>query len=209
MKFRSNYVQGIVRDKATREPLRAKIELINIETNTMVSLVESDSVTGEYLMVLTQGAEYALYINKKGYLFKSYNFNYSAVKDFKPIVADIELERATVGSMAVLNNLFFDLDKYDLKSKSIPELQKIIRFMQENPQVRVEISGHTDNSGQASYNQQLSEKRAGSVYEYLVSKGISKSRLTMVGNGPDKPIADNNAEEGRQKNRRIEFKIIH
>jgi outer membrane protein OmpA-like peptidoglycan-associated protein len=159
-------------------------------------------------MVLTQGAEYALYINKRGYLFKSYNFNYSEVNNFEPIVVNIDLERATEGSMAVLNNIFFDVDKYDLKSKSIPELEKIVRFMQENPNIRVEISGHTDNSGQPSYNKQLSEKRALAVFHYLTQKGVPSSRLSHIGYGQDKPLADNTTEEGRQLNRRIEFRII-
>jgi outer membrane protein OmpA-like peptidoglycan-associated protein len=110
--------------------------------------------------------------------------------------------------MAVLNNIFFDLDKYDLKPKSIPELQKIIRFMQENPQIRVEVSGHTDNIGQDVYNKQLSEKRALSVYNYLIAKGIEKNRLVPIGYGQAKPLADNASDEGRQQNRRIEFRII-
>jgi outer membrane protein OmpA-like peptidoglycan-associated protein len=208
VRFRSNYVKGIIRDKTTRAPLSAAIELINIEQDERVSLVDSDSVSGEYLMVLTQGAEYALYVNKKGYLFKSYNFNYSEVKDFQPIIIDIDLDRAAAGSIAVLNNIFFDVDKYDLKPKSFPELQKIVRFMQDNPQIRVEVSGHTDNSGQPAYNQQLSEKRALSVYNYLIQKGIPKNSLTHLGVGSDRPVASNETEEGRRQNRRIEFKII-
>lgn len=208
VRFRSNYVKGIIRDKVSQAPLAARIELINIERNTMVSLVESDSVSGEYLMVLTQGAEYALYINKRGYLFKSYNFNYSEVNDFKPIVINIDLEKAAAGSMAILNNIFFDVDKFDLKPKSIPELQKIIRFMRENPQIRVEISGHTDNSGQPAYNNQLSEKRALAVFHYLTQHEIEKNRLTPIGYGAAKPLATNDSEEGRQQNRRIEFRII-
>ncbi|HKZ38823.1 MAG TPA: OmpA family protein [Chryseolinea sp.] len=208
IKFRSNYVKGIIRDKISQLPLTAKIELINIENNKTVSLVESDSISGEYLMVLTQGAEYALYVNKRGYLFKSFNFNYSEINDFKPIEINIDLEKASEGSMAILNNIFFDLDKFDLKPKSIPELQKIIRFMNENLQVHVEVSGHTDNTGQAAYNKQLSEKRAHSVYNYLLQKGIAKDRLTPVGFGSEKPIASNDSEIGRRQNRRIEFRII-
>lgn len=206
--FRSNYVKGIVRDKVSQTPLAARIELINIADNEMVSLVDADSLTGEYLMVLTEGAEYALYVNKRGYLFKSYNFNYSEVEDFEPIVVNIDLEKASAGSMAVLNNLFFDVDKYELKQKSIPELKKIVRFMNENPGIRVEISGHTDNSGQAAYNKQLSEKRALAVFHYLTQNGIQPERLTSVGLGQDKPLASNETEQGRQQNRRIEFRIL-
>lgn len=208
IRYKSNYVKGIVRDKKTREPLAASVELINLETNETESLVSSDSVSGAYLIVLTQGAEYALYINKKGYLFKSLNFNYSALKDYEPIILDIDLERASDGTTAILQNIFFDVDKYDLKDKSVTELQKILRFLKENPSVKVEISGHTDNSGSPSYNVQLSEKRAQSVNNYLIERGIAPERLRTKGYGSDQPIADNTTEEGRQKNRRIEFKVI-
>jgi OOP family OmpA-OmpF porin len=208
IKFKSNYVKGVVRDKATRKPLLAKIELINLEKKEVESLVESDSVSGKYLMVLTQGAEYALYVNKKEYLFQSLNFNYSEIKNFEPIILDIDLEKAMEGTIAILENIFFDLDKYDLKEKSMTELQKISRFLQDNPQIKVEISGHTDNSGAAAYNKQLSEKRAQSVYTYLVNNGINAKRLAIKGYGSDHPIADNTTEIGRQRNRRIEFKII-
>jgi OmpA-OmpF porin, OOP family len=209
IKFKSNYVKGIVRDKATREPLLAKIELINLDKNEIESLVESDSITGQYLIVLTQGAEYALYVNKKSYLFQSLNFNYSAVSDFAPITLNIDLDKAREGTIAVLENIFFDVDKFDLKNKSITELEKILRFLNENPNVKVEISGHTDNSGAAVYNKQLSEKRARSVYTYLVEHGVNAKRLTTKGYGSEHPIADNTLEAGRQKNRRIEFKIVH
>jgi outer membrane protein OmpA-like peptidoglycan-associated protein len=208
IKFKSNYVKGIVRDKATREPLLAKIELINLDKNEIESLVESDSVSGQYLIVLTQGAEYALYVNKKSYLFQSLNFNYSAVSDFAPITLNIDLEKAREGTIAVLENIFFDVDKFDLKDKSATELKKILRFLNENPNVKVEISGHTDNSGAAVYNKQLSEKRAQSVYSYLVDHGLNAKRLAIKGYGSEHAIADNATEAGRQKNRRIEFKII-
>lgn len=208
VRFRSNYVKGIVRDKETRAPLAATIELINLETNETESLVSSDSVSGGYLIVLTQGAEYALFVNRRQYLFKSLNFNYSAVKDFEPIVLDIDLERATEGRTAILQNIFFDVDKYDVKQKSVAELEKMTRFLKENPSQRVEISGHTDNSGSPAYNLQLSQKRAQAVYDHLIASGVDPARLIPKGYGATQPLADNNTEEGRQKNRRIEFKLI-
>src|SRR5690349_22650971 len=107
IRYKSNYVKGIVRDKQTREPLVASIELINLQTKETESLVYSDSVSGAYLIVLTQGAEYALYVNKKNYLFRSLNFNYSALKDYEPIVMDVDLDRAKEGTTAVLQNIFF------------------------------------------------------------------------------------------------------
>jgi OmpA-OmpF porin, OOP family len=208
IKIKSNYVKGVVRDKQTREPLRARIEMINIQSRETESLVESDSITGQYLIVLSQGAEYALYINKKRYLFKSLHFNYSEVKDFDPIILNIDLEKIREGSIAVLENIFFDLDKYELKPKSLTELQKVERFLVENPEVNVEISGHTDNTGTLTYNMQLSQKRAMAVYDYLIQNGIPAKRLSAKGYGPNKPVADNSSEEGRQQNRRIEFKLL-
>ncbi len=220
IKYRSNYVKGTVKDKKTGKELKAKIELFDINKNKIVSLVHSDSLSGEYLMVLTQGSEYALYVTKKGYLFQSLNFNYSVPIvpiapiaigrigiGFEPLLINIELDPAVKGSVSVLKNIFFDVDKYDLKEKSITELEKIVQFLTENPQIQVEISGHTDNTGNQDYNQQLSDKRAKSVYSYIMSKGISPFRLSWKGYGSLNPVHSNNTEQGRQQNRRIEFTI--
>lgn len=208
IQFRSNYVKGIVRDGSSKQPLQAQIELMNLDNNKVESLVESDSISGEYLIVLTQGAEYALHVSRPGYLFKSLNFNYSEVKNFEPVVVDVLLDKITAGSVAVLNNIFFDVDKYALKTKSASELNNIVRFMRSNPTVKIEIGGHTDNSGSREYNLQLSEKRARSVYQYLIEKGISEKRLALRGYGQDRPVGSNDTEEGRQQNRRIEFKVV-
>lgn len=207
IKFKSNYIKGIVTDSRTKESLKAQIELFDINKNEIVSFVESDSISGQYLMVLTQGSEYALYINKRGYLFKSLNFNYSEVENFEPLIIDVALDRAIKGEGSVLENIFFDVDKYELKEKSFTELGKIVRFLTENPQISIEIGGHTDNTGNAAYNQQLSEKRAKAVYNYILAKGISQKRLTARGFGSIKPVASNETDSGRQLNRRIEFTI--
>lgn len=208
IKFRSNYVKGVISDAQTGEKLKARIELFDINKNEIVSLVDSDSISGQYLIVLTQGSEYGLYVNKVGYLFKSLNFNYAEMKDFEPLVIDIQLHRAKKGQGAVLQNIFFDFDRYELKEKSFTELEKVARFLDENPQIRIEIGGHTDNSGNPAYNQQLSEKRANAVYNYLISKGVSPKRLSAKGFGSSKPVASNETEDGRQQNRRIEFTIL-
>jgi OmpA-OmpF porin, OOP family len=206
---RSNYVKGVVRDKETKQFLSARIELVDLKTNRVISLVESDSLKGDYLMVLTSGAEYALYVTKNGYLFKSLNFNYSEVTNFEPIIVDVELEKVKTGSVVVLNNIFFDTDKYELKEKSTPELQKIIRFLNDHPGLKIQISGHTDNVGAIDYNIQLSLRRATSVYQYLIDNGIDKKRLLYKGFGASRPVADNTTESGRQLNRRIEVAIVN
>ena len=208
VRFKSNYVTGVIRDKTTKESLHANIELINLDKNETESLVESDSLSGRYLMVLTQGAEYALYVSKEGYIFRSLNFNYSEIRDFKPITLDIDLEKATEGTIAVLQNIFFDVDKFELKAKSKTELQKISKFLTDNQSLRIEISGHTDNIGSPSYNRELSEKRAKAVYEHLIRSGIDSKRLITKGYGSERPVSTNETEAGRQANRRIEFKIL-
>jgi OmpA-OmpF porin, OOP family len=208
LKYRSNYVTGVVRDFQTKLPLSAKVELIDLKRDQRESLVESDSLSGKYLMVLTQGSEYGLYVTKPGYLFKSLNFNYSDVTNFEPVTVDVELQRIRTGSSVVLNNLFFDVDKHDLKDRSISELNKVLRFLNDNPDVRIEISGHTDNTGTRQYNLELSQKRANAVFDFLVENGISPKRVISKGYGPDRPVMDNSTEQGKKFNRRIEFAIV-
>ncbi|MCS6975220.1 MAG: OmpA family protein [Cyclobacteriaceae bacterium] len=212
VKLFSSYVYGTVTDRVTGKPLKARIELFDVEKNERIAVVNSDSVTGKYLMVLTRGAEYALYVSREGYIFRSLNFNYtdpeSLQKAQEPVEQNIILDPIQAGSVTVLKNIFFDTDSYELKEKSITELERVIRFLKENPTVRIEISGHTDNTGQPAYNQKLSENRALSVYNYLVSNNIDKSRILSRGYGQTQPIASNETPEGRQQNRRIEFRVL-
>jgi outer membrane protein OmpA-like peptidoglycan-associated protein len=147
-------------------------------------------------------------VDKTGYLFDSRYFNIYNADSLKPIIMDFALSKIKVGSNTVLNNIFFDLDKYDLKEKSIIELSKVIDFLKTNPEVRIRISGHTDNQGSPEYNIQLSLRRAESVYNYLVNNGIALARLEFKGYGQEKPAYPNDSEENRSRNRRIEFEII-
>ncbi len=208
LRYKSNYVKGVVRDSKTQQPLGARVELFNINKNELASVVMADSVTGEYLIVLTQGADYGLYVTHPGHLFKSLNFNYEIKENLTPVALDVALDPVAAGASVVLNNIFFDLNKYELQDKSMTELDKVIRFLNENPKIRIEISGHTDNAGTPAYNLQLSQKRVQSVAAYLVNHGIEASRLVQKGYGESKPIKPNDTEENRQINRRIEFRII-
>ncbi len=113
-----------------------------------------------------------------------------------------------VGEKIVLNNIFFDFNKASLRPESYTELNRLVKQLKDMPTVKIEISGHTDNIGSAAYNKTLSESRAKSVVDYLLENGIDKSRLTYVGYGFDQPIASNKTDEGRQQNRRTEFKVI-
>lgn len=206
VEYNVSYVSGIVTDKETSDKLMAEIELVDINSNKRVSLVSSDSITGKYLMVLTEGSEYALYINRKDYLFKSYSFVFD--DSGESIEQNIELERIKEGVTTDLRNIFFETDKFDIKSSSYAELDKVVRFIKENPSLKIEISGHTDNVGSAEYNLTLSEKRAQSVAQYLFNKGVDENIINTAGFGSSQPKATNDSEKGRQLNRRIELKIV-
>lgn len=203
----SNYVKGTVYDAKTKQKLEAKIDLYNLANDSIESTVKSDAQNGDYLIVLNKGSEYALYVNKAGYLFKSLSFNYSE-KDAKDVIIDVYLEQAVTGSKITLNNIFFETAKWDLQEKSKTELSRILKFMKENPLVKIEIGGHTDDVGSDAANLDLSKKRAQSVVDYLSKIGIPVSRLLSKGYGETQPLNPNTSEENRAMNRRIEFKIL-
>ena len=204
----SNLVVGKVFDAKTKDYLEADVELIDLTTDSLVAKVKSDPISGDYMMVINQGRKYALYVDKQGYLFKSLSFDYAQEAENNTATIDIPLQPIETGSITRLNNIFFAFDKYALEEESKTELTKVIRFLQTNPSVKIEIGGHTDDRGTANYNQELSLKRAESVYNYLVQNEIEANRLSYKGYGQEKPVADNETEEGQAQNRRIEFKIV-
>ncbi len=207
IKRKSDYVKGKVFDQQTQEPLEAKIELKNLTTNQLVS--STVSTDGQYLLVLTQGAHYALHVLKDGYLFESMTFDYQSDTAIKAIEIDMPLRKIQIGSKITLNNIFFKSGSYQLLDNSKTELEKLFKFLSENPTLGVEISGHTDNIGNREANETLSRQRAESVVKYLINSGLEEKRIVAKGYGSSQPVADNNSEEGRSKNRRIEFKILN
>ncbi len=208
VKYRASWIAGMVTDAESDQPLGATIELYDLERDKRVSLVKSDSVTGSYLVVLTEGSEYALYVEKPGYLFKSYTFSFELGEDIKSLSKDIPLDPIKINAHTKLNNIFFKSNEYKLEDKSKTELKKITRFIKANPNLRIEISGHTDNVGSPEYNQSLSEKRAKSVYQFLLEQGVAPTKLNTKGFGAGRPLVQNNTPENRQLNRRIEFKVV-
>lgn len=205
---KSDYLKGTVYDARTKQRIGAKIELFNIGTNYLEAVVESDRKTGEYVSVLTEGAEYALYINKDGYLFKSLSFDFSKKQEHKSLTLDIYLEPIQQGAKEILNNIFFETGKYALELKSQTELDKIHSFLKEHPNLTLEVSGHTDDVGKDADNMELSLKRAKSLHDYLLKVGIPKNRIRFQGYGETRPVVPNDSEPNRQLNRRIELKVL-
>jgi outer membrane protein OmpA-like peptidoglycan-associated protein/tetratricopeptide (TPR) repeat protein len=202
------YVKGKVNDAKTNQPLEAAVEIIDLEKNQPVYQDYSDASGGDFLATITSGKNYGLNISKTGYLFYSENFSLVGHENKNPFNIAVLLQPIEVGSKVILNNIFFATNKFDLQTESISELQKLVEFLNENPTIHIEISGHTDNVGSEQANQTLSENRAKSVYQYLIDNKIDAPRLVFKGYGETDPIAPNTTDEGRQKNRRTEFKII-
>lgn len=203
-----NYLKGKVYDAESKRPIAAQFQLIDLETGEVAVASFADEATGEYLVSLPIDKEYALSATHDGYLFFSENFLLTEGNVSEPFQKDVPLHKIEVNKTMVLKNVFFGTDKFDLKSKSKIELDKLVSFLNKNKALKIELGGHTDNVGSKASNQTLSENRAKSVYNYLVEKGIDIGRLTSKGYGDEKPIADNNTEKGRAENRRTEFKII-
>lgn len=201
-------LKGLVQDEITGDPVKARILLTDNATGQPVAEFGSESATGKYLVTLPSGKNYGIAIKADGYLFHSENFNIPGDANFKTYVKNIQLKRIEVGKSVVLRNIFFDTGKYELRPESKTELERLESILVENPQIRMEISGHTDSVGSDENNQQLSENRAKAVVEYLIKEGIDRSRLTYMGYGESNPVASNDTAEGRQENRRTEFKII-
>jgi outer membrane protein OmpA-like peptidoglycan-associated protein len=205
---KANFVKGIVLDAVSKAQIEAEIELIDLKTNKIIEKVKSDNKTGEYMAVLPNGSQYALYINKNNYIFKSLTFDYSEKNDADGKRIDILLEQFKKDAKEVLNNIFFDTGKADLKPESFTELNKIIKLLKENPTLKIEISGHTDDIGSDADNQFLSSQRANAVVNFLLKNGINTQNVKAVGYGETKPLVVNNSTENRAINRRIEMKIL-
>ena len=200
--------KGKVIDAITKKPINAEIEIILNETGKIYTSFHSNSATGKFLLSLPAGANYGIAVAADGYLFHSENFDLPKGDGFNSITKDIELKNIKVGSNIALRNIFFNTGKWKVKVDSYSELERLVTLLNDVSKLKIEISGHTDNVGTASFNQLLSQKRADAVVNYLLSKGIDKRRLSAKGYGQSKPIDSNDTSEGRAANRRTEFEII-
>lgn len=201
-------LKGVITDYLTKAPLEAEIEIVDNATNTVIATFKSNSKTGKYLVSLPAGKNYGIAVKKETYLFHSENFNIPNTAAFQEVEKNIELKQLQVGNKIVLRNIFFDLDKATLRPESTYELERLIKLMNDVPTLKIELGGHTDSQGSDEYNQKLSEERAAAVVEYLTQHGIDASRLKSAGYGEKEPMATNETKEGRQLNRRTEFKVL-
>jgi outer membrane protein OmpA-like peptidoglycan-associated protein len=202
-------VSGAIRDKRNRDkPLHAEIAISDIQGEKKPIIIWSNKKDGKYIVILRKGKITDFAVTCPGYMFHSKKIDLTNLKEYREINEDIYLEPIMVGSNIVLHNLFFKFRSYKLLKESQHELNRIIKIMRDNPRMKVEISGHTDNVGTRNANLKLSRKRAQSVVKYLIKRGIPEHRLSAKGYGESKPVESNESELGRKKNRRVEIEIL-
>jgi outer membrane protein OmpA-like peptidoglycan-associated protein/tetratricopeptide (TPR) repeat protein len=203
------YIKGVITDAKTGQPLEAFFSLLDITSGREVVNATSEKKTGTFLVCVPAFKEYALNVSCEGYLFYSENISISGThSEMKPKQVDIQLQPVEKGGKMVLRNIFFETGKYDIEAESEVELQRIVRFLEYYPSVKIEISGHTDTVGSAEYNLSLSQKRAKAVVDYLIANGIDPQRLSYQGYGFSRPVAGNATPENRAINRRTEIEIM-
>jgi len=203
-------IKGVIKDAETGATIATSIQLTDAN-GELVSVVQSNE-NGMYSFIVhnANATQYTLSAEKDGYGFVNKTFNVPGkTSNSQEITQNLVLKKLAVGNIFVLRNIYFDFDKSVLKPASNKELNNLLELLQKNPNMVIEISGHTDSKGSDEYNQVLSKKRAQAVVNWLESKGISKDRLSYEGYGESRPLASNDDEdEGRELNRRTEFKII-
>jgi outer membrane protein OmpA-like peptidoglycan-associated protein len=204
------FTKGKIYNAKTKEGLEANFDLVDLDNGTTVTQSFSDA-NGQFFVTLTANKNYMVNVNKPGFLFYSDNFSLKGKEaDFtKPYLLEIPLEPIDTGRTVELKNIFFDVNKWDLKPESKAELEKLAGFLQKNPTLKIELGGHTDNSGDKKFNETLSTNRAKAVYDYVIANGkIPAARLSYKGYADRRPKVPNDSPENKAKNRRTEFKVI-
>lgn len=202
------YVVKVV-DAETDAPLDAKVRMQGLKDNAPAGMMTNGS-DYEFSISNKAAKDYRLSVEREGYIFQNVTVRIEAASTTpKTITNTIRMRKLEVGAVSILRNIYFDFDRATFKTEAYPELNKLEAMMKQNQNLMVEIAGHTDSYGTKEFNKGLSQRRAMAVKSFLTSKGIDPRRVKTVGYGEDKPLASNDdEEEGRQLNRRVEFKVL-
>ncbi len=201
-------VKGKVINSKTKEPIEADIFYESIPNKDESGIASSDPVNGKYQIVLPIGKKYGFRAEAEGFIAVSQNEDFTNLQEYKELDRILELTPIKVGEIIQLNNIFFVQSKAEILPESESELDRLLKLMNDNPSLEIELSGHTDSRGSSSANLDLSRERALAIVNYLIENGIDNSRLEHKGYGGTRPIASNASEETRRKNRRVEIKIL-
>jgi outer membrane protein OmpA-like peptidoglycan-associated protein len=203
------YIVSVV-DATTKSALDATVKLQGLKDNVVVGVIPQGAGVFQFTITSATAKDYRLSVEREGYVFQNLSVRIEGKqKEAKTVNKTVEMRKLMVGVSSILRNLYFDFGKATFKDESYNELNKLVTMMQQNSGLNVEISGHTDAVGSNAFNKQLSQLRANAVKNYVVGKGIDVRRITAVGYGEEKPLASNDdEEEGREFNRRVEFKVL-
>ncbi len=201
-------ISGVVTDASTQKNMAASIIYDDRETGEQLGIAKTNPSTGKYKIVVPGGKKYGIRAEADGYMAISKILSSEGIQQYEEIELNLALNPVIINKPIVVDNIYFDFGLFELKQESYYKLNNIADFLKKNEKTKVEISGHTDNVGSNKDNMTLSKNRAKSVVEYLIAKGIDTSRIRYVGYGETKPIADNNTEEGRERNRRVELEFV-
>jgi outer membrane protein OmpA-like peptidoglycan-associated protein len=201
-------LQGQVFNKHTMEPVAAEVIFENLVTGMELKRISTEGEECFYKTNLPLHQKLAIYANAEGFIPINENINTSAYRIDQVITRDLYLVPIEAGQSITLNNISFDFNKSTLTNESFPELNRLLKVLADNPRIQIEIAGHTDGVGSDTYNLKLSQERAEAVRQYLLQSRVSASNVQAMGYGKKAPIASNDTEEGRQLNRRVEFRIL-
>lgn len=191
-----------VRNAKTEQFIASTVRFIDVATGKTIQTATTDSLKGMYRIALPMNATYKVHVEADNFLAQTHQIaSLSEVKD-------VRLEPIVKKRAIILNNLYFATNETTILPESEQVLNDLYEMLSDNPEVRIRIIGHTDAVGSDKDNQVLSERRANSVRQAMLDRGINAERIEAIGKGKSEPIATNDTEEGRQKNRRVEFVIL-
>jgi outer membrane protein OmpA-like peptidoglycan-associated protein len=201
---RRTNISGTVKDANSQRPVRAKVNLINTRTNAIVTSSNSSASSGEYTLTFMAGDNYLLEVLADDYWYLSENIVLQQVTTFMNITRDVTLKPISVGSKVELN-IRFDVNSTFLAPESVAELNRLVRLLKQNPSVKLEVQGHCDDL-EALQKPEIALERANAVVKYLIENGYSNLQVKSLGNTV--PIASNDTEEGRMRNRRVDVEVV-
>jgi outer membrane protein OmpA-like peptidoglycan-associated protein len=201
-------ISGKVLNAKTNQPISAEIVYEFLEKSVEAGYALANPTTGEYKIILPANNSYGFWAKAKGFFPMSENIDLTQVNSYQELTKDLFLTPVEIGQSVKLNNIFFEQSSAKLLAQSYPELERLLRILQENPSIKIRLEGHTDVEGKPLDNLKLSQDRVDFIKSYLISKGIEKERISTLALGESQPLTHNRDEESKKRNRRVELRIL-
>ncbi len=201
-------VKGRVLNKITNEPVQADVIFENMNDGSIYNKIKTNGPEATYELILPLGGKFGFFADTENYMAENQQLSTENRMLDEVIERDLYVVPLEVGQKIRLNNIFFDFSKATLREESFHELDRVLPYFEKFPNLKIELSGHTDAVGSNEANLKLSDARANSVREYLISNDVRIDKIEAVGYGESQPVDTNDTDEGRQSNRRVEIKVL-